>query len=191
MSINLYRSAAVSLQPEDVLFIRNQVFSPVTNAQNEDVDMLAKSCTRTTGLANENKLQANFSDDENAENNAKSELMKTTSAPSANPDMSCTRTTGRTEAEITSGPKERTWPDVGTELTANYYGVEYGAKMIPATKKLKSGKQIQISTGAAAGRICDSMSEAMLITTANQRAEKNLRRKGVANGWDFWQWGGK
>jgi hypothetical protein len=76
-------------------------------------------------------------------------------------------------------------------LTATYYGVEYSAKIIPATKKLKSGKQIQISTGLATERICDSMSEAMLIATANQRAEQNLRRKGVANGWDFWQWDGK
>lgn len=86
---------------------------------------------------------------------------------------------------------EREWPAVGTELTADYFGVLYGAEIITATKRLKSGRQIRITSGAAKGTICDSFSEAMLTATEDQRNQENLARKGVSNGWLFWQWPGK
>ena len=86
---------------------------------------------------------------------------------------------------------ERAWPAVGTELTSDYCGVLYGAEIITATKRLKSGKQIRIISGAAKGVICDSFSEAMLTATEDQRNKQNLARKGVSNGWMFWQWEGK
>jgi len=80
------------------------------------------------------------------------------------------------------------WPNVGATLTAEYYGVVYTATVIEATKRLKSGKQVKITSGPAVGIICDSLSDAMLKATEKQREASNLRRKGVSNGWDFWQW---
>lgn len=86
---------------------------------------------------------------------------------------------------------EREWPATGTMLTADYFGVSYGAEIVAASKRLKSGRQIRITSGAAKGTICDSFSEAMLIATEDQRNKENLARKGVSNGWLFWQWDGK
>ncbi len=83
------------------------------------------------------------------------------------------------------------WPLVGAVLTAEYYGQQYRAVVIPARKKLLSGRQLKIESGPAAGEICDSLSAAMILATEAQRRKMNLRRKGVANGWDFWQWEGK
>jgi hypothetical protein len=83
------------------------------------------------------------------------------------------------------------WPELGTELHATYFGVEYKATVVKAAKRLKSGKQIRIDSGPAKNTICDSLSDAMLQATAKQRDNSNLNRKGVANGWDFWNWPGK
>jgi len=83
------------------------------------------------------------------------------------------------------------WPEVGAELTAEYCDVTYRASVIPARKKLLSGRQLKITSGPAAGTVCDSLSEAMIVATEDQRQKQGLRRKGVANGWDFWQWVGK
>jgi len=63
--------------------------------------------------------------------------------------------------------------------------------VIPAKKKLLSGRQLRIDSGPAEGEICDSLSAAMILATEAQRRKMNLRRNGVANGWDFWQWDGK
>lgn len=86
---------------------------------------------------------------------------------------------------------ERDWPEMGTILTADYFGTTYTAEIIPATKRLKSGKQIRIESGPAKGAVCDSFSEAMIEATEAQRTVQNLGRKGVSNGWVFWQWDGK
>ena len=86
---------------------------------------------------------------------------------------------------------ERAWPELATKLTAEYYGQTYTAQIVPATKKLKSGKQIVLLDGPAQGTVCDSFSEAMITATEMQRADQNLARKGVSNGWVFWQWDGK
>ena len=86
---------------------------------------------------------------------------------------------------------EREWPNTGTILSSDYYGTAYAAEIIPAMKKLKSGKQIRITSGPAQGIVCDSFSEAMLCATEIQRNEQNLGRKGTSNGWLFWDWSGK
>jgi len=83
------------------------------------------------------------------------------------------------------------WPEIDAELTADYFGVVYHAVVSPARKKLMSGRQLKILTGPEAESICDSLSEAMIVATEEQRRKQGLRRKGVANGWDFWQWNGK
>lgn len=77
---------------------------------------------------------------------------------------------------------EREWPEIGTELWADYYGVYYTADVFPANKRLKSGKQIRITSGPALGTVCDSFSEAMIAATEKQRADQGLARKGVSNG---------
>ena len=86
---------------------------------------------------------------------------------------------------------EREWPAIGTVLTADYYGTHYTAEIVPATKRLKSGKQIRITSGPAQGTVCDSFSETMITATDKQRTDQNLARKGVSNGWQFWLWEGK
>lgn len=86
---------------------------------------------------------------------------------------------------------DREWPDVGTILSSEYYGATYTAEVITAAKRLKSGKQIRITSGPAQGMTCDSFSEAMLCATEIQRNEQSLGRKGTSNGWAFWQWNGK
>lgn len=94
--------------------------------------------------------------------------------------------TGRTRRK-----QSHSWPDIGTVLHAEYYGQRYRATIIKATKKLLSGRQVKIQNGPAAEEVCDSLSAAMLKATESQRMRMGLRRKGVANGWDFWQWVGK
>ena len=86
---------------------------------------------------------------------------------------------------------EREWPDIGTILSSEYYGTTYTAEIIPATKRLKSGKQIRLTSDLAQGIVCDSFSEAMLCATEIQRNEQSLGRKGTSNGWVFWDWPGK
>lgn len=86
---------------------------------------------------------------------------------------------------------DREWPEIGTELWAEYFGVRYTADVFPANKKLKSGKQIRITSGPALGTVCDSFSEAMIIATEEQRQKQFLGRKGTSNGWLFWEWPGK
>ena len=86
---------------------------------------------------------------------------------------------------------EREWPAIGTILTADYYGTRYTAEIVPATKRLKSGRQIRIGSGPAETMLCDSFSEAMIAATEEQRSQQNLARKGVSNGWLFWNWDGK
>ena len=78
------------------------------------------------------------------------------------------------------------WPAVGTKLKAEYFGQTYHAEIVPAKKRLKSGKQIRLLDGPATGRRLDSFSKAMLVATARQRREMKLKHKGVSNGWSFW-----
>lgn len=78
------------------------------------------------------------------------------------------------------------WPEVGTILEADYHSVHYEAEVI-AAPRYRSGKAVRILTGPGAGRTCRSLSGAMLKATEAQRKEQGLGKKGVANGWDFWE----
>jgi len=81
----------------------------------------------------------------------------------------------------------RVWPEIGTMLTATYFGVVYRAQVVQAWKKLTSGKQILILTGSAAGRRADTFGRAMLRATSRQRRDNKLGVKGLCSGWEFWQ----
>lgn len=81
---------------------------------------------------------------------------------------------------------EHAWPQVGTELSAEYHGTTYLAEVVTAPQ-YKSGKAIKILTGPAAGKIKSSMSGAMMLATERQREEEGLGRSGMSNGWDFWE----
>lgn len=78
------------------------------------------------------------------------------------------------------------WPPVGTIIEADYEGQHYGVAVV-AAPKYGSGKALKILTGPAAGVICRSPTGAMLKATEVQRNQQGLGRKGVANGWAFWQ----
>jgi len=80
---------------------------------------------------------------------------------------------------------KREWPAVGTILEADHEGVHYEAEVI-AAPRYKSGRALNILTGPAAGTVHHSMTGAMLVATEAQREENELGRKGVANGWGFW-----
>ena len=80
------------------------------------------------------------------------------------------------------------WPEVGTILEVDYEGVHYDAEVI-AAPRCKSGRALKILTGPAAGTVHHSMTGSMLAATEVQRDENDLGRKGVANGWDFWNAG--
>jgi len=97
-------------------------------------------------------------------------------------------TAGEKGTRRTRHSRKHIWPEIGVRLSAQYFGVHYSATIIPAQKKLKSGKQIRIDSGPAAGNVCDSFSDAMLKATHQQREDAQLRRKGVSNGWEFWSW---
>ena len=78
------------------------------------------------------------------------------------------------------------WPEVGVILAADYAGVHYEVQVIDAPR-YKSGKALKILTGPATSKVCRSPSGAMLLATEQQRQEQGLGRKGVTNGWGFWQ----
>ena len=80
---------------------------------------------------------------------------------------------------------KHTWPDVGTVLEADYKGTHYEAEVVEMPR-LKSGKAIKLLNGPAKGKVCTSMSRAMLDATEKQRAEEDLGRSGVSNGWGVW-----
>jgi len=114
-------------------------------------------------------------------------------AHTSNPD---TQVTATREEEEPPEPRpkrkrrtiQREWPAVATILEADYEGVRYEAEVI-AAPRYKSGRAVKILTGPAAGTVFHSMTGAMLVATEVQREESNLGRKGVANGWDFWNAG--
>ena len=81
---------------------------------------------------------------------------------------------------------EHEWPQVGTILEAEYEGTRYEAEVI-SMPRYKSGKALRITSGPAAGEVERSMSGAMLTATKQQREENDLGRKGVSNGWEFWE----
>jgi len=78
------------------------------------------------------------------------------------------------------------WPEVGAILEADYHGVHYEAEVV-AAPRYRSGKAVRILNGPAAGRLCRSLSGAMLRATQEQRRREGLGNKGVSNGWRFWR----
>ena len=81
---------------------------------------------------------------------------------------------------------EHEWPEVGTILEADYYGEHYEAEVV-AAPQYQSDKAVRILSGPSAGKLCRSLSGAMLKATEDQRQEQALGNKGVANGWAFWK----
>jgi hypothetical protein len=80
---------------------------------------------------------------------------------------------------------EHEWPEVGALLRGEHMGTVYEARVIEAPQ-YKSGKAVEILTGPAKGEVSHSMSGAMLSATEAQREEAGTGRKGVSNGWKFW-----
>ncbi len=90
-----------------------------------------------------------------------------------------------TQEEDSRRQVDHEWPDVGATLEAEYQGEHYEAEVI-AMPRYKSGKALRLLTGPAAGEEERSMSGAMLTATEQLREERDLGRKGVSNGWHFW-----
>lgn len=86
---------------------------------------------------------------------------------------------GRTRRQV-----RHDWPEVGTILEGRYGGVEYEAEVIAAPRR-RSGKALRTLSGPAAGKVCRSMSGAMLTATEAQRKQQRLGKP--ANGWAFWK----
>ena len=111
---------------------------------------------------------------------------------SANTQVAAPNTQVNTDAGSSTKPSrkrrhvEHNWPEIGAVLESDYHGTRYQAEVIKASR-YKSGKAIKILTGPATGRVCSSLTGAMLQATKKQRKEKGLGKKGVANGWDFWK----
>jgi len=116
--------------------------------------------------------------------------MITVPARTSNLDTQVTVTRGEEEPPDPKPKRKRRtikreWPAVSTILEADYEGVHYEAEVIEAPR-YKSGRALKILTGPAAGTVHHSMTGAMLVATEAQREENELGRKGVANGWGFW-----
>ncbi len=112
-------------------------------------------------------------------------------ADSSSPDTQVAATqTPETTTPKTRKRKRRqvkhNWPPVGTILEADYEGQHYGVAVVAAPQH-KTGKALKILTGPATGVVCHSPTGAMIKATEAQRNEQGLGRKGVANGWEFWQ----
>lgn len=85
---------------------------------------------------------------------------------------------------------EHQWPEPGTVLQADYEGVHYEAQVIVDAGS-RSQRAVKILSGPADGKICRSPTGAMMEATQKQRTERNLGKKGVANGWSFWKAAGR
>lgn len=168
--MNEFRKALQSLTASDLSFIH-----PIPPARNEPPDPVADPSENnpTTSAANTSA--------------------PTDDAPAIRDDTALDPISAATPAvEIDDPPKkkrhyvEHEWPPAGTRLVAEYFGTVYHAEVVPADKRLKSGRQLLLLDGPAQGKRLDSYSKAMLVATAKQRKTMNLGRRGVSSGWDFW-----
>ncbi len=148
-----------------------------TDAENQDIARAASRLTRADLEWIENHSQEPGSQDVASED--------VSSQEEASPGTMF----GSQEQEKPKKRKRRNikhrWPEAGTILEADYEGVHYEAEVV-AAPKYKSGKAVKILTGPAEGAVVSSMSAAMLMATRKQREEADLGRKGVSNGWEFW-----
>jgi len=82
--------------------------------------------------------------------------------------------------------KHEWWP-VGTELVGDI-GSEVFTSTVVENDRVKSGRSILITSGAANGQVCLTPTRAALEATEAYRQSKNLGRAGgVTNGWTFWK----
>ena len=83
-------------------------------------------------------------------------------------------------------PQHKWWP-VGTEL-AGCLGEGIFTAQVVENPRVKSGRSILITSGAAVGAVCLTPTRAALEATETYRKANNLGRAGgVTNGWTFWQ----
>ena len=84
-------------------------------------------------------------------------------------------------------PREaHTWWPVGTVLFGRI-GAEKFTAIVIENPRVKSNRSMQITSGAASGRICLTPTRAAIEATAAYRQSHQLGRSGgVTNGWVFW-----
>lgn len=116
----------------------------------------------------------------------------------AAPTSAATATAGEYERQRTRESKVSTtclgkpreghdWWPVGTELVGRI-GAEEFTVVVVENPQVKSGRSLQIRSGAAAGRVCVTPTRAAIEATEAYRQAHNLGRGGgITNGWDFWQ----
>lgn len=77
------------------------------------------------------------------------------------------------------------WP-IGTELIGRI-GNETFTAIVVENPQVKSGRSLQITSGAAQGRVCITPTRAAMEATEAYRQANGLGRGGgVTNGWSFW-----
>ena len=83
--------------------------------------------------------------------------------------------------------QEHEWWPVGTELVG-HIGSEESTAEVVKNDKVKSGRSILITSGAAQGKLCLTPTRAAIEATEGHRQTHNLGRGGgVTNGWTFWK----
>ncbi|GMU20516.1 MAG: hypothetical protein AMXMBFR13_06130 [Phycisphaerae bacterium] len=79
------------------------------------------------------------------------------------------------------------WWSIGTELIGRM-GSEVFTATVVENLRVKSGRSLKITSGAADGTICRTPTRAALEATEAYRQANNLGRGGgVTNGWEFWK----
>ena len=112
-----------------------------------------------------------------------------------------------TETDVTRGERERkrtreskvstacvgqprephTWWPIGTKLVGQVGSEEFTATVVE-NAQVKSGRSLQITSGAAKGKLCITPTRgAMEATEAFRQANGLGRGGGVTNGWSFWR----
>lgn len=86
--------------------------------------------------------------------------------------------------EPVSSKSTRELPPIGTLLMANLEGVEYRARIAPASD-FKSGRGVEVLNGPAAGKVYRSLSQAARKATLFQ-TRLDSKVKTPRSGWDFW-----
>lgn len=78
------------------------------------------------------------------------------------------------------------WP-VGTELVGQIGNETFTATVIE-NPQVKSGRSLQITSGAAKGKLCITPTRGAMEATEAYRQTQGLGRGGgVTNGWSFWK----
>lgn len=79
-----------------------------------------------------------------------------------------------------------TWWPLGTELVGRVGTEEFTANVVQ-NPQVKSGRSLQITSGAAKGSVCITPTRAAMEATEAYRQARGLGRGGgVTNGWSFW-----